>query len=445
MGNARTAPGQIARAFGRVVSVRSDEAPALALAFFYHFLLFTAYYILRPLRDSMGITAGVHSLDDLFWFTFAAMLAAMPLFGWLCGRYRRAVFLPWTYGFFVINLVCFWVAFHVVDDDTWTARVFFVWLSVFNLFVVSVFWSFMADLFDREQARRMFAFIAAGASTGAVTGSGLTAFLAQVVGDVNLLLVSAGLLIATLLPMRRLMAWSARRDTPATRVAELPIGGNPFAGAALVARSWYLVGIGIFVFLLVSVSTFLYLQQADLLASHYPDGSARTAFLGRIDLSVNLLAVTLQLLAVGRLTSRFGVAVMLASIPLMMTAGFVLLATHPALATLVAVMVARRAGEYAVTRPCREMLFTTVGRETKYKAKNFIDTVVYRGGDALSASAHEAVIKAFALGLSGVAWLGAVVAAVWVAVAVALGRHHERMSTASEAPRGFDEVSRPPA
>jgi len=231
--NADTAPGRIARAFSRVVSVRPDEAPALALAFFYHFLLFTAYYILRPLRDSMGITAGVRSLDDLFWFTFAAMLAAMPLFGWLCGRYRRAVFLPWTYGFFVANLVGFWIAFRLAGDDTWSARVFFVWLSVFNLFVVSVFWSFMADLFDREQARRMFAFIAAGASTGAITGSGFTACLAQAVGDVNLLLVSAGLLIATLLPMRSLMAWSAKRDTPATRVAELPIGGNPFAGAVL--------------------------------------------------------------------------------------------------------------------------------------------------------------------------------------------------------------------
>ena len=422
----------IARVFGRAVNVRADEAPALAMAFSYHFLLFMAYYILRPLRDSMGITAGVRSLDELFWFTFAAMLAAMPVFGWLCGRYRRAVFLPWTYGFFIANLIGFWLAFRLAGDDVWTARVFFVWLSVFNLFVVSVFWSFMADLFDREQARRMFAFIAGGASTGAIAGSGFTAFLAETVGDVNLLLVSAGLLAATLLPMRMLMAWSAKRDTPATRIADLPIGGNPFAGAALVARSGYLIGISVFVFLLVTVSTFLYLQQADLLASHLPDGSARTAFLGRIDLAVNLLAVTLQLLAVGRLTARFGVAVMLTSIPLMMATGFVLLATNPALITLVAVMIARRAGEYAVTRPCREMLFTTVSRETKYKAKNFIDTVVYRGGDALSASAHEAVIRSLSLGLAGIAWLGAVVAAVWVAVAVLLGRHHERMKPAPE-------------
>ncbi len=432
MGIAAPAPGIVVRAVGRVANVRADEAPALLLAFSYHFLLFTAYYILRPLRDSMGITAGVRSLDELFWFTFAAMLAAMPVFGWLCGRYRRAVFLPWTYVFFVVNLAGFWVVFRLVDDDTWTARTFFVWLSVFNLFVVSVFWSFMADLFDREQARRMFAFIAGGASTGAITGSGFTAFLAQAVGDVNLLLVSAGLLLATLIPMRLLLAWSAARGTPATRVAELPIGGNPFAGVALVARSGYLMGIGVFVFLLVTVSTFLYLQQAELLARHYPDGSVRTAFLGRIDLAVNLLAVTLQLLAVGRLTARFGVAVMLTAIPLMMAAGFVLLATHPALAVLVAVMIARRAGEYAVTRPCREMLFTTVRRETKYKAKNFIDTVVYRGGDALSASAHEAVIRAFALGLGGIAWLGAAVAAVWVTVAVLLGRHHERMKPQEE-------------
>ncbi len=207
---------------------------------------------------------------------------------------------------------------------------------------------------------------------------------------------------------------------------ERPIGGNPVAGALLLARLPYLAGIALFVFLLVTVSTLLYLQQAELLSRYLPDGSERTAFLGRIDLVVNLLAVAMQLLAVGRLTSRFGVVVMLPSVPLMMTAGFALLAVEPALAMLVSVLVARRVGEYAVTRPCREMLFTTVDRETKYKAKNFIDTVVYRGGDAVSASVHEAAVRVFALGLSGVAWLGAAVAAVWVIVAVALGRHHER-------------------
>jgi AAA family ATP:ADP antiporter len=404
--------------------------PALTAAFVYNLLLFTAYYILRPLRDSMGITGGVHALDNLFWFTFLAMLAAMPLFGWLCGRYRRTVFLPWTYGFFILNLLAFWVVFRAFDDDVWTARVFFVWVSVFNLFVVSVFWSFMADLFDREQAKRMFAFIMGGASTGAIAGSAITAFLAEAVGDVNLLVVSAVLLGTTLLPMGYLMRWSARRVSAGLRLAERTIGGNPLAGATLVARSGYLIGISVFVFLLVTVSTFLYLQQADLLSRFYPDGSERTAFLGRIDFAVNLLAVVLQLLAVGRLTARFGVAIMLPSIPLMMAAGFILLAVQPALATLVAVLVARRAGEYAVTRPCREMLFTTVDRESKYKAKNFIDTVVYRGGDAISASAHEAVIKAFALGLSGIAWLGAVVSVVWLAVAVSLGRRHERMRPA---------------
>jgi AAA family ATP:ADP antiporter len=292
----------------------------------------------------------------------------------------------------------------------------------------------MADLFDREQAKRLFAFIAGGASTGAITGSGTTAFLATAVGDVNLLLVSAALLGTTLLPMRYLMRWSTGRSRSGAMSESRPIGGNPFAGALLVGRSGYLAGIGVFVFLLVTVSTFLYLQQAELLASFYPDGSERTAFLGRIDLVVNLLAVVLQLLAVGRLTARFGVAVMLPSIPLMMVAGFVLLAVQPALVTLVAVLVARRAGEYAVTRPCREMLFTTVDRETKYKAKNFIDTVVYRGGDAISASAHEAVIRAFALGLSGIAWLGAAVATAWVLVSVALGRHHEAMRPPADSP-----------
>ena len=423
---------RLAGLLGRIVSVRPDEVSALGAAFVFNFLLFTAYYILRPLRDSMGITGGVRSLDNLFWVTFAVMLAAMPVFGWLFGRYRRAVFLPVTYVFFTLNLLAFWVTFRALEDDVWTARVFFVWVSVFNLFVVSVFWSFMADLFDREQAKRMFAFIAGGASTGAISGSAITAFLAATVGDVNLLLVSAALLTATLLPVGYLLHYSARRPRAGMPAGDSPIGGNPLAGMLLLVRSPYLTGIAVFVFFLVTVSTFLYLQQAELLSRYLPDGSERTGFLGRIDLAVNLMAVVMQLLAVGRLTSRFGLVVMLPSIPLMMTAGFILLAVQPALATLVAVLVARRVGEYAVTRPCREMLFTTVDRETKYKAKNFIDTVIYRGGDAISASVHEAAVRAFALGLSGIAWLGAAVAAVWVVVAVALGRSHERAA----APRG---------
>ncbi len=418
---------------GRIVNVRPAETAGLIAAFAFNFLLFTAYYILRPLRDSMGVTGGVHALDDLFWFTFLGMLLAVPLFGWISGRYRRSVFLPWTYGFFIINLLAFWAVFNALEDDTLPARLFFVWVSVFNLFVVSVFWSFMADLFNKEQAGRMFAFIAGGASTGAIVGSGLTAFFAQSVGDINLLLVSAMMLGATLILMRYLLRWSAGRAGEGDRVAERPIGGNPFAGITLVLRSGYLAGIALFVFLMAAVTTFLYLQQAALLEIHFPDSSERTAFLGRIDLIVSLIALLLQLLAVGRLTARLGVTTMLISVPVVVAAGFLLIAASPTLATLVAVYVVRRVGQYAVTRPSLHILYTTVDRASKYKAKNFNDTVVYRGSDAVVASIHEAVVKLLSLGLAGIAWLGAGVAVVWAVVAIDLGRAHERTAPARPA------------
>ncbi|MEX0733924.1 MAG: MFS transporter [Steroidobacteraceae bacterium] len=418
----------------RLVSARPGEMPALIGAFAYNFLLFTAYYILRPLRDSMGVAGGVENLDDLFGYTLVGMLLAVPLYGWISGRFRRAVFLPWIYVFFVVQLLGFWVLFRLAADDAPTARVFFVWVSVFNLFVVSVFWSFMADLFDREQAKRVFAFIAAGASSGGILGSSIPAFFAEVLGDVNLLLISSGLLAGTILPIRYLLRWSSGRATSGERLDERPIGGNPFAGFTRVFSSGYLSGIALFVFLMAAVSTFLYLQQAELLQVHFPDRSERTAFLGRIELTVNVAVVLMQIFAVGKLTSRFGLPVMIVSVPLFVVAGFLLIAASPTLATLVGVYIFRRLGQYAVVRPCREMLYTTVDRESKYKAKNVNDTLVYRTSDFVVAKGHDAFVSAFAASLTWVAWLGAGVAALWALVAWMLGRAHERMA-----------VSRPPA
>lgn len=418
----------VATLLGRVVNVRPAEVPGLLAAFGYHFLLFTAYYILRPLRDSMGVTSGVENLDDLFGFTLLGMVVAVPLFGWFSGRFRRAVFLPWTYLFFVAQLVAFWALFTANEDDAATAKVFFVWVSVFNLFVISVFWSFMADLFDKEQGKRLFAIITAGASVGAMTGSAITAFLAESVGDVNLLLVSAALLASTIALMRYLLAWSRGRQGAGERIEERPIGGNPFAGITRVFGSPYLSGIAAFVFLMAAVNTFLYLQQAGLLAIHYPDGSERTAFLGRIELAMNVITLLLQFFAVGRLTQRAGVAAMIAVVPLFVVAGFLLIAASPTLATLVAVFIARRAGQYAIVRPCREMLYTTVDRESKYKAKNVNDTLVYRTSDYVVAKGHDAIVAAYQASLSGIALVGAAVAAVWAVVAFGLGRAHERMA-----------------
>lgn len=418
---------------GRVVNARADEIPGLLAAFAYHFLLFTAYYILRPLRDSMGVTGGVENIDDLFGYTLLGMLAAVPLFGWVSGRFRRAVFLPWTYLFFVAQLLGFWLVFTAAEDDAATARVFFVWVSIFNLFVVSVFWSFMADLFDKDQGKRLFAFITSGASAGAIFGSSITAFFAERVGDVNLLPVSAVLLASTILLMRYLMAWGARRAPAGEAIEARPIGGNPFAGFRRVFTSPYLSGIAAFVFLMAAVNTFLYLQQASLLSIYYPDGSARTAFLSRIELVMSVTTVLLQVLAVGRLTRRFGVNRMIVVVPLFVVAGFLLIAASPTLATLVAVFIARRVGQYAIVRPCREMLYTTVDRESKYKAKNVNDTLVYRASDFVVAKGHDAIVAAWSTSLSGIALVGAGAAALWAGVAFGLGRAHEKMSAARPA------------
>ncbi len=411
----------------RLVDARPAEVPGLLAAFAYHFLLFTAYFILRPIRDSMGVAGGVENIDDLFGWTLLGMLLAVPLFGWISGRFRRAVFLPWTYAFFALQLVAFWAVFTASEDDTAAARVFFVWVSVFNLFVVAVFWSFMADLFDKEQGKRLFAFITAGASVGTIAGSSITAFLAKSVGEVNLLLVSATLLASTLALMRYLLGWSAQQGPRADSIEERPIGGNPFAGLKLVLTSPYLGGIAAFVFLMAAVNTFLYLQQAELLSIHYPDGDARTAFLGRIDLAMSVATILLQLFAVGRLTRRAGVAAMIAVVPLFVVAGFLLISVSPTLMTLVGVYIARRVGQYAIVRPCREMLYTSVDRESKYKAKNVNDTLVYRTSDFVVAKAHDAIVATWSAGLSGIALVGAGVAAAWAVVAFMLGRAHERM------------------
>jgi AAA family ATP:ADP antiporter len=421
-----TLPTLVERSLSRAVDVRPAEIPGLVAAFGYHFLLFTAYYILRPIRDSMGVTGGVENLDDLFGWTLVGMLVAVPLFGWISGRFRRAVFLPWTYLFFVAQLVAFWGVFTVREDQAATARVFFVWVSVFNLFVVSVFWSFMADLFDKEQGKRLFAAITAGASVGAMSGAAITSFLAESVGEVNLLLVSAALLASTLALMKYLLGWSAQAKGGGERIEERPIGGNPFAGLRRVLTSRYLSGIAAFIFLMAAVNTFLYLQQAALLDIHYPDGAERTAFLGRIELTMSVITLLLQLFAVGRLTRRTGVATMIVVVPLFVVAGFLLIAASPTLATLVGVFIARRVGQYAVVRPCREMLWTTVDRESKYKAKNVNDTLVYRTSDFVVAKAHDAIVAAFQASLSGIALVGAGVAGVWALVAFGLGRAHER-------------------
>jgi AAA family ATP:ADP antiporter len=427
------AGGALARAFGRVVSVKPHEVGGLLASFATVFCMFTAYALMRPVRETMGITSGVENLPYLFWATFVGMLLVQPVYGWLTSRYRRTKFLPYVYLFFCLNLVGFWLWFELQADHTWIARAYYVWLSVFNLFVVAVFWSLMADVFSREQAGRMFAFIAAGISTGGLVGPLISGWLAEPIGTINLLLVGAALLALSIVFMLRVTAWHRRYGEnvagPGAATGDdrdRPLGGTAWAGFRMVVTSPYLMLIAAFVFLLTWISTFLYLEQAALVAETFATRDERTAFFGRIDFWVQALSLTLQTLVFSRLFKRFGFTALLLSMPVLMTAGYAAFALAPTFAVFVGVMMVRRIGEYGITRPCRDMLWTIVPREQKYKAKSLVDTFVYRGGDAISASVHKVLTTVGGLGTSGIAWFGAATAIAWGLVAFALARRNAR-------------------
>lgn len=407
--------------------LQPGEGAAVGWAFAYFFLLLAGYYILRPLRDEMGIAGGIDTLPWVFTGTFLAMLAAVPLFGFVTARLPRRRFLPLVYGFFIVNMLLFYGAFQVEAWREVTARVFFIWVSVFNLFVVSVFWSFMVDLFTSAQGKRLFGLIAAGGTAGAIAGPLLTAWLVVPLGPVNLLPLSAALLAGALLCIRQLGRWASADSSPPARAGQEPLGGSMLAGLTAIARSPYLLGVALFMLLFTMLSTFLYFEQAHIVARSFTGAAERTRFFALLDLGVNTLTVVTQILITSRLLMRLGVAGTLALLPVLSAVGFALLALTPVLAALAGFQVVRRAGEYAITRPARELLYTVVDRETKYKAKNALDTVVYRGGDALAGWVF-AGLKSLGLGLAAVAWIAVPVALAWAAVAAWLGHRQAVLS-----------------
>lgn len=407
----------------RLVSVKQKEVNALALSFAYFFCLLCAYYVLRPIRDEMGIQGGVDNLQWLFTATFVTMLCVVPMFGWVCSRYARAQLLPMVYGFFICNILLFYFCYRFeLVPAQYLARVFFVWVSVFNLFVVSVFWSFMVDLFDSEQAKRLFGFIAAGGSAGAITGPALTTLLVKSLGTVNLLLISALLLGFALVCIYKLRVWTLNQH----RQESEAIGGGVFDGVKHVIRSPYLLGICCYVLLYTTLATFLYFTQAEIVRDTFVDSDERTRVFAIMDLMTNVLTIGIQVFVTGRIATRFGLPITLALVPAIVVVGFVVLSFYPVLIVLVLVQVLRRAGNYAIARPGREMLFSVLDREQKYKSKNFIDTVVYRGGDAVSAWVH-AGLTAMGMVTSGIAAIGAALGVVWLLVGWKLGQAREQM------------------
>jgi AAA family ATP:ADP antiporter len=418
---------------GRFLHVRTDEVAAVLWSGAYFFFLLCGYYVLRPVRDEMGVQAGLDRLPWLFSAVFGVMLAVVPLFGWISARFPRRRFLPLVYLFFVANLGIFWGLFASGVAIRETTMAFFVWVSVFNLFVVSVFWSFMADLYDTAQARRLYGFIAAGGTAGAIAGPALTAFLARPLGPVNLLLVSASFLLAAIACIHRLGRWSAERAPGPVRSEEAPIGGGVLAGVRLVAASPYLLGISLYVVLYSTTSTLLYFQQMEIVPRTVTSGAERTALFAALDLAVNLVTLALQLLVFQRFLARLGLSATLAVIPLVSLAGFGVLSLHSTLAVLVVFGVLRRAGEFALAKPARETLFNVLGREEKYKAKNFMDTVVFRGGD--TASGWLATwLRTLGAGMAGIALFAMPLAALWGLTGIWLARRHTRLRAAAAEP-----------
>jgi len=410
------------------LNIEPGEGSAVVAGLALFYLLFTGYFMLRPVRETMGVAGGVDNLQWLFTGTFIATLACLPLFGWLASKVRRRHILHWTFGFFVSNLMLFAALFALHPDDIGQARAFYIWLSVFNLLTISLAWSVLTDLFSSEQGKRLFGLLAAGASLGGLSGPVLGALLVAPLGHAGLVLLAGLFLLGSMAGAGYLQRWRDRQPLAAQRElpASKPLGGNPFAGATAVLRSPYLLGIALFVVLLASVSTFLYFEQARIVSETFADRTRQTQVFGLIDSVVQALAILTQVFITGRLARRMGVGVLLVAVPLVMAAGFLWLALAPVFAVFVVVMVVRRAGEYALVRPGREMLFTVLPAEDKYKAKNFIDTVVYRGGDALSGWVKRG-LDVLTEHPQLAMLIGALIAVAWGLTGGWLGRHQRQL------------------
>ncbi|MGH9603210.1 MAG: NTP/NDP exchange transporter [Terriglobales bacterium] len=412
-----------------IFDVKRHEVPAVFWSFAYFFCLLCSYYILRPVREEMGVQGGVENLQWLYTGTFVTILAAVPLFGAASARWPRARLIPAVYLFFSSHLLIFYFLMEAHVAPRATAAAFFIWLSVFNMMVVSVFWSFMADIYSNPQARRLYGLIAAGGSVGAVTGPLITATLVKMLGIPNLLLVAGVLLVLTVVCVQRLSAWAAHNGNVPEKQAEAGLGGSIWGGIGLTFSSRYLLGIAALILAVAVLNTFLYFEQARMVAAWSKSAEQRTQLFAQMDLAVNVIALICQAAVVQSLIARLGIPVLLAALMAASGVGYLALAAAPVLATLLVFQVLRRATDYSMLRPVREVLFTVVSREEKYKAKNFIDTVVLRGGDAASGWV-SAGLKMLGAGTAAVALIAAPIAFLSAWLAWFLGREQEKLKSA---------------
>lgn len=422
----------MARFLKLVAKIEAQEVKAVASSFLFVVVLMSAYYILRPVRDAMASDWTDAEVSWLWTLNFFISTAVVAVYGMAVSRFRFRYLVPAMYGIFALSFVIFYVLAYTSADRTLIDKSFYVWVSVFSLFHISVFWSFMSDLFNKEQAGRLFSIIAAGASVGGLIGPSIPSFFSASMGTDNLMLLASVMLMIPIPIIFYLQSLKStelhNQDLELTPPSE-PIGGNYFAGFKMFFSNPYLLAIGLFIFLYTGISSFVYFELKNLLSEL--SRVERTAIWAQMDLAVNTLSIATGLFATSRIVGKFGMPVTIALVPLLICVGLLVLAISPFLGAVIGLQIIRRAGNYAITRPAREMLFTRVDRETRFKAKPVIDIVAYRGGDMLMAWLFTGLTQGLGLGLAAVAIVGAGIAALWSIVGIYLGRWFEQDDTES--------------
>lgn len=444
--------------------IEENETRTATLSFLFVFILMAAYYMLRPVRDGMASDWSDSEVSTLWTIQFFLSAALVVVYGFACSRIKFKYLVPGVYTFYAVTFVMFYVgsslaidfAVNVPDflpflpdrlviDNVFLDKSFYVWVSLFSLFHLSVFWSFMADLFNKEQSKRIFAFIAAGASAGAAAGPLVVAVIARDVGNETLMLIAAGILFAAIpliFYLQRLKISDLHNEGVQADLSAARMGGRWWAGFSDFFTSPYLLIIGLFIFLYTAINAWIYFEVNDVLRI-YEERELRTTILASRDAIVNLLTFGLGLFVTGRLVTRFGMPLTLALLPFIATAGMLVIAFQPILIVILAVDISRRAGNYGVTRPAREMLFTSIDREARFKSKPVVDVVVYRGGDAVWAAAIAFLTDGLGLGYAVLAAIGAGIAGIWAASGIYLGRVFNRREASANDSANAHAIANP--
>ena len=407
--------------------IKEREVKAVVFSFLFVVILMSAYYILRPVRDAMASDWTDAEVSWLWTLNFFISTVIVALYGIMVSKLRFRLLVPAMYGIFAGSFIIFYVLGSIYEDRILIDKAFYVWVSVFSLFHISVFWSFMSELFSKEQSSRLFGVIAVGASVGGLIGPSITTIFSVSLGTDKLMLIASTMLlipIPIIFFLQSLKTKELNNEVLNTPISNQSIGGNPLAGFKMFFSNPYLLSIGVFILLYTGISSFVYFELKNLLSDF--SRAERSVIWAQMDLAVNILAISTGLFATGRIVTRFGMPATIAMVPIIICIGLLVLAISPLLGVVMILQIVRRAGNYAVTRPAREMLFTLVNQETRFKAKPVIDIVAYRGGDMITAWLFTGLTQGLGLGLAAVAAIGAGIAGLWTLVGIYLGRWFER-------------------